>query len=379
MSEYTPFSQSFSGQLEIEEYKRHLTMPDDPCSTCYYYPDNYSDCWVCGGTAHTMIELTGFSFPDVAFSGPKRDRSGIFSGKQWMPSYPFTYTRTVDGVIKRLPSTIVECQVSNPYVGNYQATMPWPVGASSSYYLNPQVCAGQIVTEGLSAKSSWGDRLGLSCAGNTAPCYGCPRLPTTYIENPSAYYTVEAHSAYNLTYATSYAPGCQRQAGTNPFADACEGNDWTEIFTLPPGLVVYIYAYSNRNSCFDDYIYPDRHFCFQVWHMDLNTGVEQTRDLGYWYEQSGVTAYKLKCQQSGNLNLIYSSDNDYYYSNGFRYGCCNYSNRPQCVGEFHRPNGWGRWNGGDGQVVLNTQTAVVIPVSPKAGTSASASGTASVG
>ena len=117
--------------------------------------------------------------------------------------------------------------------------------------------------------------------------------------------------------------------------------------------------------------------------MDLTTNpkIVETRPLTNYYKTR--TAYRLNCNATGELNLIYESDNQYMYINvdqnagGWRPDQSGFN--PSCIGSYKRSARWGNWNGGDGKVTVNTNTAVVIPARPKAGASASASGTASVG
>ena len=108
--------------------------------------------------------------------------------------------------------------------------------------------------------------------------------------------------------------------------------------------------------------------------MNMNTNVEDTRPLPYHYHDK--TAYILDCTKRGKLNLIYTSKNTYAYERRLKMGR---SLTPKCTGIYNRADRYGTWIFGNGDVTLNPNTAVVIPILPKAGSSASASGSASVG
>lgn len=388
MSEYTPFQQSFVGDLEIEDYKRHLTMPDDPCSTCYYYPDYYSDCPACSATGKPTIELTDFAFGSLAFTGPNK-HIPVFHGAH-APNYPFTEPVERNGTKYPYPSTLAECVVRLDDCAQYTGNLPWPVSMSTALGAN---CAGQSgYFDAPTARAAWGDYIGVSCVYPASACWGCQALPTTYIDPPETTYDVSIFACYNLHYATSYRPGCKGQVGSSSASSYCTGDDqWKPIFTLPPGLLVYVSAISRGNSCFNP-IWSNRvtsptHRCFRVYHMELTRtnqfgqDIKETRPLPYYYQNR--TAYQLNCNRSGELNLIYESTNDYYYVNVRRIashiGPEHSSFNPSCIGEHVWTHSYGTWNGGDGKVKVNPNTAVVIPARPKAGASASASGTASVG
>lgn len=388
MAEYTPFQQSFVGDLEIEDYKRHLTMPDDPCSTCHYYPDYYSECPSCGAAGIPTIELTGFAFGNIAFTGPSKKLSTGNLGA-YAPSYPFTYPVERDGTVYPHPSTIAECPVRLDRCAQYTGNLPWPVSMSTRPGAS---CAGQSGYFVPSvAKIAWGNYLGGIPCGVPGPCNGCYALPPTYVDPPEARYSVSIFACYNLHYATSYRPGCIGGLMSSYASSYCTGNDqWKEIFTLPPGLIVYISAFSTYNSCFDatsNWITIPIHKCFSVYHMELTipnqfgNDLEVTRPLPYYYQNR--TGYQLNCNRRGELNLIYQSKNNYSYLNVDRIGShltpVHPSFNPGCIGNHKRMNSWGDWNGGNGTVTVNPNTSVVIPARPKAGASASASGTASVG
>ena len=388
MAEYTPFQQSFVGNLEIEDYKRHLTMPDDPCSTCYYYPDYYSECQACGAAGKPTIELTGFEFDDIAFTGPNKRISWLGT---FAPSYPFTYPVERNGIKYPKASTIAECRVRLDDCAQYTGYFPWPVPMSTLRGAN---CAGQSgYFDVPSARAAWGDYIGVSCGEISHPCWGCQALPGTYIDPPEATYDVSIFACYNIHYATSYRPGCLRGiSSASDVSSYCSGDDqWQPIFTLPPGLLVYVSAISRSNSCFRWHDFnswtSSIHMCFRVYHMELTSknqfgnDLEVTRPLPNHY--GNRTGYHLNCNRSGELNLIYESTNDYQYSNRRKNashistGSAGFS--PSCIGSYIKHQRWGNWNGGDGKVTVNSNTALVIPARPKAGVSASASGTASVG
>lgn len=387
MSEYTPFRQSFVGDLEIEDYKRHLTMPDDPCSTCYYYPDYYSDCPHCSQSGIPTIELTGFAFGSLAFTGPHKNYAYPFQ-TQFAPSFPFTEPYERNGTIYPQASTVAECHVHLTKCAQYTGDLPWPVSMSNARGAS---CAGQSgYFDPALARVAWGNYLGGIPCGPTGqePCWGCAGLPTTYIDPPETAYDVSIYACYNLHYATSYRPGCRGYYGGTNTSSGCTGQDqWKPIFTLPPGLLVYIVAVSRGNSCFSlsysSSITSAQHACFRVYHMELvrknqfGQDLRDTRPLPYYYQNR--TPYQLHCNRRGELNLIYESNNQYYYTNVFKNGShVNPNPNPGCLGTYERRR-YGPWNGGDGTVKVNPNTAVVIPARPKAGASASASGTASVG
>lgn len=377
MSEFTPFRTSFSGSIEIEDYKRHLTMPDNPCSKCYYYPDSYSNCMACGAYGRPVLEFTGFDFPDFAIDGPyvTDDRQGYqqYARYIYAPSYPFTKTCVrSNGSTYDCASTPVECVLGPTRIGDFEKTMPWPVSVGIGG------CAGQTVTTGIAAKNSWANYIGINgtCSGPPyiAPCFSCDVLPSTYIAEPRAMYRVYVFAAYNLTFATSEKPGCVRRSVSAWHNVVCPPNSGRSVaFTLPPGLLVYIYAVG-YNRCFENRITTRSHTCFKIFHMNMNTNVEDTRPLPYHYQDK--TAYILNCNKRGSLNLIYTSTNTYAYEKRLQMGR---SMSPNCTGIYNRADRYGDWIFGNGDVTLNQNTAVVIPVLPTAGSSASASGSASVG
>ena len=395
MSEYTPFRQQFGGSVTIEDYKRHLTTPTDPCSTCYYYPDDYYDCSACGVSATPVVEFTGFEFDDTAIVhrgittqllGRRSGSSSYYPLAPLIDKHGSSYwhghrSAVVGACMYKSWKTTAASTITGPYyrkianaysVGDYIGVYPWPLNLHSSEW---RQCPDDVEIGG---PEVWMKYFG---SFDCSQCNNCPSpLLQEGIAEPKTRMSAFATIGFNQHFATCRIPG--------------KSKAYDSSFTLPPGMFVVVTCQAGGipPSCYGCYCYSPRGFffidytCFRLYHIGLSTGIVNDtativnqRLMG---QNSIGPSYHLNCNFSGKLNLVYESTNsyDYYQStvNLSRHSH-SYNSRPGCTRTFDRSYGYGDWNGGDGTVTVTSQTATVIPVNQSASVGASASGTASVG